>query len=43
MKSSKLHPTLLKSKVARRLEKGVLVTVFCDGADKYLSDKFWED
>lgn len=30
-------------KVARRIERGVLVTVFCDGADKYLSDKFWED
>ena len=29
--------------VARRLERGVLVTVFCDGADKYLSDKFWEE
>ena len=30
-------------RVARRIEQGVLVTVFCDAADKYLSDKFWED
>ena len=30
-------------KVAKRLERGVLVTVICDGADKYLSDKFWEE
>jgi len=30
-------------KVARRIEKGVIVTVFCDAADKYLSDKFWEE
>lgn len=30
-------------KVARRIKQGVIVTIFCDGADKYLSDKFWED
>ncbi|MBI1352884.1 MAG: cysteine synthase [Acidobacteria bacterium] len=30
-------------KVARRIGSGVIVTVFCDSADKYLSDKFWED
>jgi len=30
-------------KVAARLEHGVVVTVFCDGADKYLSESFWED
>jgi S-sulfo-L-cysteine synthase (O-acetyl-L-serine-dependent) len=33
--------------VARRMvergEKGVIVTVFCDGADKYLSEHFWDD
>jgi cysteine synthase B len=29
--------------VARKGGPGVYVTVFCDGADKYLSDKFWED
>lgn len=27
--------------VARRLEKGVVVTVFPDGAEKYLSESFW--
>ena len=27
--------------VARRLERGVIVTVFPDGAEKYLTDKFW--
>ncbi|MCB9383390.1 MAG: cysteine synthase family protein [Bryobacterales bacterium] len=29
--------------VARKAGPGVYVTVFCDGADKYLSDKFWEE
>ena len=29
--------------VARRLERGVVVTVFPDGAEKYLSDSFWTD
>ena len=27
--------------VARRLDRGVIVTVFPDGAEKYLTDKFW--
>ena len=27
--------------VARRLREGVVVTVFPDGAEKYLSEKFW--
>ena len=27
--------------VARRLERGVIVTVFPDGAEKYLTEKFW--
>ncbi len=27
--------------VARRLDKGVIVTVFPDGAEKYLNEKFW--
>src|SRR4029450_5176082 len=27
--------------VARRLESGVVVTVFPDGAEKYLSESFW--
>ena len=29
--------------VARELESGVIVTVLCDGADKYLSASLWED
>src|SRR5829696_1482925 len=28
--------------VARELESGTIVTVLCDGADKYLSESFWE-
>ena len=27
--------------VARRLEHGVVVTVFPDGAEKYLTESFW--
>jgi S-sulfo-L-cysteine synthase (O-acetyl-L-serine-dependent) len=27
--------------VARRLERGVVVTIFPDGAEKYLSERFW--
>ena len=27
--------------VARRLERGVVVTVFPDGAEKYLTESFW--
>ncbi len=29
--------------VARQLEHGVVVTILCDGAAKYLSDRFWDD
>ena len=29
--------------VAKEAGQGVFVTVFCDGADKYLSDKFWQE
>ena len=29
--------------VAREIERGVIVTILCDGADKYLSEGFWED
>src|SRR5436305_3019188 len=29
--------------VATGLQHGTLVTVLCDGADKYLSDRFWEE
>jgi cysteine synthase len=27
--------------VARKLDQGVVVTVFPDGAEKYLSESFW--
>jgi cysteine synthase B len=30
-------------RVAARLDRGVVATVFCDSADKYLSEHFWED
>lgn len=30
-------------KVAARLQRGVVVTVLCDGGDKYLSEQFWEE
>jgi len=29
--------------VAREIEGGVVVTILCDGADKYLSERFWEE
>jgi len=29
--------------VAREVENGVIVTILCDGADKYLSESFWEE
>jgi cysteine synthase B len=28
--------------VAREIESGTVVTILCDGADKYLSERFWE-
>jgi S-sulfo-L-cysteine synthase (O-acetyl-L-serine-dependent) len=30
-------------RIARELESGVIVTVLCDSADKYLSESFWEE
>jgi len=30
-------------RVARESSDAVVVVVFCDGGDKYLSDRFWED
>jgi len=30
-------------RVAREMRQGVVVTILCDGAAKYLSDRFWED
>ena len=29
-------------RVAKKLEEGVIVTIFPDGGDKYLSERFWE-
>ncbi len=29
--------------VAANIDHGTIVTVFCDGGGKYLSDRFWED
>ncbi len=29
--------------VAREIESGTVVTILCDGADKYLSESFWEE
>lgn len=29
--------------VARRVPEGVIVTIFCDGGDKYLSERFWDE
>jgi cysteine synthase B len=30
-------------RVARRLDHGVVTTILCDGAAKYLSDRFWDE
>ena len=30
-------------RLARDLEEGLIVTVMCDGAEKYLSERFWDD
>ena len=30
-------------KVAESLTEGVVVTILCDGADKYLSERFWDE
>jgi cysteine synthase B len=35
--------TIVARRIAQRGERGVIVTVFCDGADKYLSEHFWDD
>jgi len=29
--------------LARTLDSGTIVTIFCDGADKYLSERFWDE
>jgi len=30
-------------KVANRIRRGVIVTILCDGGDKYLSERFWDE
>lgn len=35
--------TLLARQLAGRGESGTIVTVLCDGADKYLSENFWDE
>ena len=30
-------------RVAKRLREGVLVTIFCDGGEKYLTQRFWDE
>ena len=35
--------TLLARQLAERGESGTIVTVLCDGADKYLSENFWDE
>ncbi|MBZ5537428.1 MAG: cysteine synthase family protein [Acidobacteriia bacterium] len=29
--------------VARRVQRGIIVTILCDGGDKYLSERFWDE
>jgi S-sulfo-L-cysteine synthase (O-acetyl-L-serine-dependent) len=29
--------------LARTLDSGTIVTILCDGADKYLSERFWDE
>ena len=33
----------LAKQLAGRGERGVIVTLICDGAEKYLSEHFWDD
>ena len=40
MKSAAMAASL---KLARDLESGVIVTVFPDDGQKYLSEKFWDE
>jgi S-sulfo-L-cysteine synthase (O-acetyl-L-serine-dependent) len=30
-------------RIARKIDEGTIVTVFCDGGEKYLSERFWDD
>ena len=29
-------------RVAGAIDEGIVVTIFCDGGEKYLSERFWE-
>jgi cysteine synthase B len=33
----------LGREIAARGENGLIVTILCDGADKYLSENFWDE
>ena len=35
--------TRIAEECANRDEAAVIVTVLCDGADKYLSERFWQE
>ena len=35
--------TMVARQMVARGETGVIVTVLCDGADKYLSEQFWDE
>ena len=41
--ASLVLPLAASLQVARGLKHGVVVTVFPDGAEKYLSESFWSD
>ena len=28
--------------LSREIDRGTIVTILCDGADRYLSEKFWD-
>ena len=30
-------------RIARTAERAVIVMIFCDGGEKYLSERFWDD
>ena len=36
-------PPVIGEELAARGESGVIVTVLCDSAEKYLSEPFWDE
>ena len=40
--ASRPGPVATALRVAREIDSGTIVTILCDGADKYLSESFWE-